>query len=169
MDAFATAAAVIAGVPNPTYRHTFRLAWHFGFFQAGMPVLGWLGGSALSSLTHLLTRSAATVLLLIIGIRMIREAGKPREDSLNRDATRGWALVALSLVTSMDALAAGACIGLMGRSIWMPAVIIGVVTLLKTYGGVRIGKMAKSNFGPWAERLGGAVLLGIGLRVLIFA
>ncbi len=169
MDAFATAAAVIAGMPFPTYRHSFRLCWHFGLFQAGMPVLGWFGGSALSASSfNMFTRWTATGLLVLIGVKMLWEAGKNDRRQGRYDPTRGWSLVGLSLATSLDALAAGISIGLMGERIWFPATIIGLITLCLTYIGVRLGRKAGDRLGPWAERIGGVVLMVIGARILIF-
>ena len=43
MDAFAV--AVVTGLTLPvTRRRLFRLAFHFGLFQALMPTLGWAAG-----------------------------------------------------------------------------------------------------------------------------
>ncbi len=167
MDAFATAAVVAAGIHRLTYRHTFRLAWHFGLFQAGMPVIGWWGGAALSSHLTLLAHWFATGLLVMIGLRMIWESRRTKEMHESYDPTRGWSLVALSLATSIDALAAGISLGLIGVSIWMPALFIGLVTISLTYIGVRIGRGAGNLLGPWSERIGGVVLIVIGIRILI--
>ncbi len=45
MDATAVGAAVGAGLKTVTGHQLFRLSFHFGLFQALMPVLGWLAGS----------------------------------------------------------------------------------------------------------------------------
>ena len=47
MDAFAVAIGAGLQLCNVTKRQTFRLAWHFGLFQAFMPILGWLAGLTL--------------------------------------------------------------------------------------------------------------------------
>ena len=47
MDAFAVALAVSSGLVNVTFRHIFRLTWHFGLFQSLMTFIGWLGGVAI--------------------------------------------------------------------------------------------------------------------------
>jgi putative Mn2+ efflux pump MntP len=167
MDAFAVAAVVSAGLDRPTYRHTFRLAWHFGFFQAAMPVIGWLAGSLLSSVIATLAHWIASGLLTVIGARMVWESRKPRESEGSYDPTRGWSLVGLSIATSIDALAAGMSLGLIGLSIWIPAAVIGTVTMALTYVGVRIGRAAGNVVGPWAVRVGGMVLIAIGVRILI--
>ena len=44
MDAFAVALATGMNLATLTGRHLFRLGFHFGLFQALMPVIGWLAG-----------------------------------------------------------------------------------------------------------------------------
>jgi len=166
MDAFAVATAVAAALPQLTFRHAFRLSWHFGFFQAGMTLLGWTGGVALSSILAALDHWIAFALLFILGIRMIRESFHSENRAKNYDPTRGWSLVGLSLATSIDALAVGVTFGLMGRGILMPAAVIGIVALALTVVGVLLGRGAGKYLGCWAERLGGVVLMGIGTRIL---
>ena len=51
MDAFAVAIAVAISLNNHTWRHLFRLSWHFGLFQALMPIAGWLLGEAIVKYT----------------------------------------------------------------------------------------------------------------------
>jgi putative Mn2+ efflux pump MntP len=41
MDAFAVSIAAGVALKSVSPRQTFRLAWHFGLFQAMMPVIGW--------------------------------------------------------------------------------------------------------------------------------
>jgi putative Mn2+ efflux pump MntP len=166
MDAFAVAAAVSAGLERLTYRHSFRLAWHFGLFQAAMPVVGWWGGTLLSSLTATLAHWIASGLLIAIGVRMLWESRRPQPDR-SYDPTRGWSLVGLSIATSIDALAAGMSLGLIGHSIWIPAIVIGGVTMALTCAGVQIGRAASDVIGQWAIRTGGIVLIAIGARILI--
>jgi putative Mn2+ efflux pump MntP len=167
MDAFAVATAVAAGLPEWTARHTFRLAWHFGLFQAMMPIIGWFGGSALLPFMAAVDHWIAFGLLAFLGLRMIWQARHPQDRSQDFDPTRGWSLVVLSVATSIDAFAVGVSLGLIGTPIWLPALIIGLVTLVLTYGGTRIGRKAGHYLGPWAERLGGVVLIGIGTRILL--
>jgi manganese efflux pump family protein len=83
------------------------------------------------------------------------------------DPTRGWSLVILSIATSLADLAVGASVGLLGFSIWVPAVAIGVVTTLLTVLATRLGRTAGYYLGKWAERVGGLVLMAIGSRILM--
>lgn len=167
MDAFAVATAVAAGLPRMTARHTFRLSWHFGLFQALMPIIGWTGGSVLSTFIGFIGEWIAFGLLTFLGIRMIRQSFHPENQGHDYDPTRGWSLMGLSMATSLDALAVGVSLGLIGLSIWVPAAIIGIVALILTYIGTHIGRRVGGTLGPWAERTGGAVLIAIGARILI--
>ncbi len=83
------------------------------------------------------------------------------------DPTRGWSLVALSVATSIDALMVGVSFGLIRMSIWMPALLIGLVALLLSAAGFRLGRTAARYMGRWAERFGGIVLMAIGTRILV--
>jgi len=167
MDAFAVAAAVGAGLERVTSRHVFRLAWHFGFFQAAMPVLGWLGGSVASSYTAAFAHWIASGLLVFIGARMFKESFRPKKQRRNLDPTRGLSLVGLSVATSIDALAVGISLGLIGVPVWIPAAVIGGVTIGMTWIGIRLGRGIGSILGPWAERAGGIALVLLGLRILV--
>lgn len=166
MDAFAVGAAVAAGLNRLTVRNTFRLTWHFGLFQSLMTLIGWFGGAGLSVFLHGMNNWIAFGLLLVLGLNMIREAGKPREQALDFDPTRGWSLVGLSVATSIDALAVGVSLSLIGMTIVKPAVVIGLTALTMTFVAMQLGKKVGGHLGQWAERGGGVVLILVGLRVL---
>ena len=168
LDAFAVSAAVTASLPRVTGRHVFRLAWHFGLFQALMPVLGWLGGAALARRLGLVDHWIAFAVLAALGGRMIWQSFRTEEQrATGADPTRGLSLVALSVATSIDALAVGLSLGLMGVVIWYPAAVIGVVELLLTGVGALIGHRVGRGLGRWASRAGGVVLLLIGARIVV--
>lgn len=165
-DAFAVATAVAAALPAVTFRHTFRLTWHFGLFQSLMTLFGWLGGEGLSSLMAGLNHWIAFGLLVLLGVNMIRESGHNEERAAEFDPTRGWSLVGLSVATSLDALAVGVSLSLLGMAIAAPVAVIGLTALLMTLVGTRIGVRAGARMGQWAERAGGVVLIAIGCRIL---
>ena len=169
MDAFAV--SIVAGVnlKQISPRQVFRLSWHFGLFQALMPILGWGAGVSVHTYIAKFGHWIAFVLLVLIGLNMIREALKPDQDDYKKkDPTRGMTLVMLSLATSMDALAVGFSISMLNVSIWMPAFIIGVVAGFFTIVGLQIGKRigTLAPMGFFAELLGGIVLIGIGVNIL---
>ena len=168
MDAFAVAVATGAGLKAVSGRQTFRLAYHFGLFQALMPVLGWAAGHTFSKAIEAFDHWAAFGLLAIVGGHMIVEAIRGRADRPRRDPTRGMTLVLLSLATSMDALAVGLSLALLNVSIWWPSAVIGLVCAAFTAGGLHLGRMAAAatRLGRFAEIAGGLVLLAIGVRLL---
>lgn len=166
-DAFAVSACVSASLADVTARHTFRLAWHFGFFQFMMTFLGWAGGESLSLVMAGFNYWIAFGILVFLGLKMIYESFGPDACARDFDPTRGWSLLGLSVATSIDALAVGVTFSLIGMSVWHPAIVIGLTALVMSFVGIRIGKRAGNTLGQWAERAGGLVLILIGSRILV--
>ena len=79
MDAFAVALASGVSLKQVSGRQTFRLAWHFGLFQALMPIAGWSAGLTVHSLIEKIDHWVAFALLVFVSIRMIIEAFKTDE------------------------------------------------------------------------------------------
>ncbi len=170
MDAFAVAVASGISLKTVTGRQTFRLAWHFGLFQALMPVLGWLAGEAVTDFMRRFDHWAAFALLTFIGARMVVGAVTGKDDGRHRvDPTRGGTMVMLSVATSLDALAVGLSLSLLHVSIWWPALVIGLVAGAFTTAGLHLGRVLSraSRLGVVAECLGGLVLVAIGIDILI--
>ncbi|MBU0484570.1 MAG: manganese efflux pump MntP family protein [Proteobacteria bacterium] len=168
VDAFAVALAAGVSLPVINFRHTFRLAWHFGLFQGGMNIIGWAAGLTVRSYIENFDHWLAFGLLAFVGIRMIVEALQADDPVAKKDPTRGQTLVMLSVATSIDALAVGLSFSLLKISIWQPALIIGVVAAVLTALGLHLGRMlgAASKLGPLTEVIGGLVLVGLGLNIL---
>jgi putative Mn2+ efflux pump MntP len=171
MDAFAVAIATGVNLKTVSSRQTFRLSWHFGLFQAMMPIIGWLLGNSIRHYVENYAPWIAFVLLALVGTNMLREAlsiDEEEEEHRAKDPTRGLSLVMLSVATSIDALAIGLSLSMMQASIWGPALIIGIVAGLFTILGLYLGKQAArlTRLTVWAEVAGGLVLWIIGLNIL---
>ena len=170
LDALAVALASGAALGRVSLRQSLRLGWHFGFFQALMPVLGWWAGLTVHAYIQAYDHWLAFTLLALVGARMIYEslgpdqAGRPRRS----DPTRGLSLVMLSLATSLDALAVGLSLAVLRISIWLPVVVIGLVAgVLSALGlplGARLGSLPAVR--RYAGLLGGGVLWAIGANIL---
>ena len=167
MDAFAVALGTGAVLSRLTGRHLFRLGFHFGLFQALMPVIGWLAGLTIMQWVEAWDHWIAFSLLAIIGGRMIYEAVSDEEKADERDPTKGLSLVLLSIATSIDALAVGFSLSVIGVSIWMPALVIGLVAGVLTVVGMLLGGRIGNRWGSRVEIFGGLVLIAIGLKILI--
>ncbi|MEE4111345.1 MAG: manganese efflux pump MntP family protein [Desulfobacteraceae bacterium] len=169
MDAFAVSIASGVALRTVSARQTFRLAWHFGLFQAMMPVIGWSAGLTIRSRIEAYDHWIAFALLVFVAQGMLRSAFRSEQaDAEAKDPTKGMTMVMLSVATSIDALAVGLSLSMISISIWTPALIIGLVAGAFTTVGMHLGKVI-GNFpqlSRWAEMTGGIVLLAIGVNIL---
>jgi putative Mn2+ efflux pump MntP len=168
MDAFSVAIGVSVALGGTDARQTFRLAWHFGLFQALMPIIGWVAGSSFRPLIESWDHWLAFLLLMVVGGRMIFDSISPNGDRPQpADPTRGWSLIVLSVATSIDALAVGLSFAALGVRVWIPAAVIGLtastMTLIGTFGGRALG----IRFGSRMAVIGGIVLVAIGVWIVI--
>ncbi len=150
-------------------RHILRMAASFGFFQAMMPVIGWLAGVGLRDIFMDVARWVAFGILVFIGVKMIAESFQLKEEAKNqaKDPTRLVTLFLLSLATSLDALATGASFALLDVSILRPCLVIGMVTFVMSVCGGYIGKRFGHFFERKIEIAGGLLLIAIGIKILI--
>jgi putative Mn2+ efflux pump MntP len=168
MDAFAVALGAGLSLERMTGRHLFRLGFHFGLFQALMPVLGWFAGLTVQRWIAAYDPWVAFALLAFVGGKMIREALREHgEDHVRTDPTRGMNLVLLSLATSIDALAVGLSLAMLKVEIWVPALVIGLVAGVLTVVGMFLGRRIGAAWGQRVEILGGVVLIAIGVKILL--
>ena len=166
MDAFAVSLGVGTTPLSSNKRARFRLAFHFGFFQTMMTVLGWLAGTTIASLINQFDHWIAFGLLAYVGQNMIRSGIKTEVESYKKDPTRGATLTVLCVATSIDALAVGLSMAMLNNDILFPAAVIGIVAYALSVVGLAVGNRLGTKFGKRMEILGGAVLIVIGLRVL---
>jgi manganese efflux pump family protein len=167
MDAFAVCLGAGTQPHTSSPRPVFRLAFHFGLFQFLMPVIGWLAGTTIVRYISAYDHWVAFSLLAFVGIRMIRSGFSPAGEEQTNDPSRGWTLVLLAFATSIDALAIGFSLGMIGVIIWYPAVVIGVVTGLISWLGIFLGNRLGQKFGKRMEIIGGIILILIGVRILL--
>lgn len=165
MDAFAVSIGVASRPMAP--RATFRLSFHFGLFQCLMPIGGWLLGLEIAGVVASFAGWIAWAVLTLVGGHMIYTGLYPSEDGYRMDPSRGAALVMLSVATSLDAFAVGFSLAMLNVSIWYPAFIIGVVTGTLSLVGLRLGARMGRGIGRPMEVIGGALLVGIGLKILL--
>ncbi len=166
MDAFAVSLVAGATIKPLTYRHVFRLSWHFGLFQFFMPIIGWLAGMTVIDYLEFFDHWIAFGLLGFIGGKMIYESFNYAGE-VTKDISRGWTLVGLALATSIDALAVGLTLSVIRVSIVYPSIVIGIVAMIFSVFGVYLGRQSGYLIGKKFEFIGGIILIVIGLRILI--
>lgn len=168
MDSFAV--SVSCGTQMSRFRtmQAVVIAFTMGFFQAVMPLLGWLLGVECVEWVSRFDHWIAFGLLLFLGVRMIVDAMKKEESVKDKELHLGWkVLCMMGIATSIDALAVGVSFAMMGVEVWLPALIIGLVTYVLSFAGVgigyRFGRLKKIN----VRLIGGVILIAIGLKILI--
>ena len=162
LDAFAVSICAGISLEDVTCRHVFRVAFHFGLFQFGMPIIGYFLAASFRDYIMDFDHWIAFILLGSIGGKMLLESLDRKEEVSCKDRTRGLTLILLSIATSIDVLAVGSAYAFLGKSIILTAMITATLSALGVTGGQRLGQ----KFGKLMEATGGIVLISIGLKIL---
>lgn len=173
MDCFAVSIASGIILKRVQLRPMLIMALAFGFFQALMPLLGWIGASFFSHLIESIDHWVAFAILAFLGGRMVMESFKDEGCRHEFDPTSLKVVSALAVGTSIDALAVGISFAFLGvrnfAAILPPIGIIGFVSFALSF----IGLMFGIRFGCGiarklrAELWGGIILIIIGTKILI--
>lgn len=144
------------------------MAVFFGLFQAGMPLIGYLGGVYFADMISKVAPWIALVLLGFIGGKMIKEHFCDEDEEEHSDADyRLRTILVLSVATSIDALATGIIFVGQENTIWLAVAVIGLCSFLFSAIGSLAGVFAGKKIDFPAELLGGLILVGIGLKIWI--
>ena len=170
MDAFSVSLANGLHEPKMSQKKMCGVAGVFGFFQALMPMIGWL---CVHTIVQYFTAFEkfipwiALFLLLYIGGSMLLE-GIKGEDEEEEQRVGKSALFVQGIATSIDALSVGFTISDYNFMMALVcAVIIAVVTFIICMGGLKIGKTLGTKLAGKAAILGGVILIFIGVEIFI--
>ena len=161
MDAFAVSICKGLSVRKVSLQH----AMICGGFQFLMPALGYFLGDRFAALLTKFGPWIAFVLLALIGANMITESFGG-DEQLDDDYS-AKAMLPLAIATSIDAFAVGVSFAAMQVDILPAAGLIGVTTCLLSAIGVKVGAMFGDKYRAPAERIGGIVLILIGVKTLL--
>lgn len=167
MDAFAVSVCKGLSERSLKAKHYIIIGAWFGGFQALMPLIGYLLGSAFEQYITSFDHWVAFVLLGLIGGNMIREAfSKDEED---QDASFGFkTMLLLAIATSIDALAVGITFALLPDVNIIAAIsLIGVTTFVLSAIGLKVGNVFGAKYKAKAEFVGGVILILIGTKILL--
>lgn len=173
MDCFAVSIASGIILKRVRMRPMLIMALAFGFFQALMPLLGWIGASFFSHLIENIDHWIAFAILAFLGGRMVLESFKDEDCRHEFDPTSLKVLSALAVATSIDALAVGvsfAFLGVRSFSSILPSIgIIGFVSFALSFVGLMFGIRFGCGIARKlrAELWGGVILIIIGTKILI--
>lgn len=170
-DAFAV--SITNGICSRKVRKkdAFVTAFTFGFFQALMPVLGYLLGTAFSGFVCRFQHWIALILLGAIGINMLVDACKewkhPEVSCKTSNVFTPRNLIVQGIATSIDALAAGVSLTVLNINIFWASVVIGSITFFCCALGVYIGKRFGSLLGLRARLIGSIILISLGIKIFV--
>ncbi|MBE7037970.1 MAG: manganese efflux pump [Ruminococcaceae bacterium] len=172
MDAFSVSLANGLNEPCMKKSKILCIAGVFAFFQAFMPMLGWVcihtiveHFKAFEKLIPFL----ALILLGYIGIKMIIDGIKEKKEDDEKKCSVGIAsLFVQGIATSIDALSVGFTIADYNfLSALFESLIIALVTFIICILGVIIGKKAGTVLEGKASIFGGAILIFIGIEIFV--
>lgn len=161
MDCFSVSISSSACNKKFKFQEALASATSYGSFQFSMLCIGWLIGVSVLSYVEAFDHWIAFFLLFIVSMRMIRsETEVSRMSSLAK-------LIMLSLATSIDALSVGMALSLVGIEMLAPALVAGASSFVLTLAGYKLGWRLGILAGKRAEKLGGSILIIIGIKILL--
>lgn len=166
MDAFAVAICKGLATRELNLKKMAIVGLWFGGFQALMPTLGYILGSAFEQYIVEFDHWIAFILLGAIGANMIRESRSKDDEEVDASfAFRPMLLMAVA--TSIDALAVGINFAFLQVNILTAASFIGVTTFVLSAAGVKIGNVFGARYKSTAELAGGFILIFLGTKILL--
>ena len=106
-------------------------------------------------------------LLSIIGGKMLLGVRSEKKGRRKTDCNKGWMLVALSVATSIDALAMGLRMAFLQVSVLLPCVVIGLVAALFSTAGITFAGRFLRRWGRPTDVVGGCVLILNELGIVV--
>ncbi len=171
MDAFSVSLANGLNEPTMKMKKMCGIAGVFAFFQAVMPMIGWICVHTVIQYFKAFEKCIpwiALVLLLFLGGKMLITGVRSKEDEIERTEIGVGSLLIQGVATSIDALSVGFTIAeydlLMA---FVCALIIATVTFAVCMSGLAVGKRFGTKFSNKATILGGVILIVIGLEIFI--
>lgn len=171
MDAFSVSLANGLNEPGMKKQKMCGIAGVFAFFQAVMPMTGWICVHTMLRYFQMFEKFIpwiALILLLFIGGKMLFDGIKSREEETVKARVGITALLVQGVATSIDALSVGFAIAdyVLAMAV-VCTLIIAVVTFVICMAGLSIGKKFGTKFSSKASILGGAILIVIGFEIFI--
>ena len=166
MDAFAVSIGLGAKRKKEVKKMALMAAGYFGVFQALMPFFGYWAGKGVLGWVASYAPWVAFLLLALIGAKMIYESFHAGIEEELKNITH-QVMVVLAIATSIDAMAAGFVLPLLGVNVLYSCIFIGIITYLFSYAGVLVGAKSGTKLENKAELFGGVTLILIGLKILL--
>ncbi len=150
-------------------KRKIKIALIFALAESVMPLVGlFIGTSAGRVIGNWASGIGGIVLVAVAVWFLVFEGDDDELGKLRREPT-GWTLVLTALSISLDELAVGFSMGLMGVPVTFTIMLIAVQAFVFTFLGLTLGAKIRPYLGEWAEKLVGIILGAFGIWILIDA
>ena len=167
MDAFAASICIGISIKKQLFTAMLVAGLYFGFFQGIMPVIGYYAGIFFARYITEIDHWVAFIILVFIGGKLIYESIKHRNSECREINMKTKIMLCLAIATSIDALAVGISFAFLHVNLIISAIIIGVTTFAISAVGVKIGNVFGCRYKLIAERVGGVILILVGVKILL--
>ncbi len=166
MDTFAVSICKGLTIKNQQIKSAFICGIWFAGFQIIMVVLGYLLCSIFADKIDDYDHWIAFALFLINGAKMLKEAIKPKEDTIKDDFSFKTMFM-LSFTTSFDALAVGITFALLETNLFVAVPTIFLCTFILSVLGFKLGQCFGKKYKRQATFAGGLILILLGIKILV--
>lgn len=171
MDAFSVSLANGLNEPDMKKPKMCGVAGVFAFFQAAMPMIGWICVHTIVKYFEAFEKFIpwiALALLLFIGGKMLIEGIKNNGGENEKTKVGAAALLIQGIATSIDALSVGFTIAEYGLLMAVVcSLIIAAVTFAISMAGLILGRKFGTKFENKATIIGGVILILIGIEIFV--
>jgi putative Mn2+ efflux pump MntP len=131
--------SIALGGLKPSLRQSIKTSFIFGLWDGITPLVGIVIGDFLSEKIDATATTVAAIGLFVYGLFVVARALLSPEHA---DPDLRWARLGLPVPLSVDNIAAGASLGLLGYSPWLAPPLFGIITLVMSVAGHQIGRSA---------------------------
>jgi manganese efflux pump family protein len=168
VDTFILSAALgLAGLPKKEQARTSII---LAVFEAGMPAVGVLLGHGIGDLLGHYASYIAALVIGVAGIFMLLPAKAEEKEEREMKLlakTRGFAVVGLGLSISLDELAIGLSLGLLGVPLLVAVIFIGIQAFIASQAGLKLGSKLNEKIREDAEKVAGIALINVAIILFV--
>jgi putative Mn2+ efflux pump MntP len=164
MDTFVISAALgIAGLPK---KDQLRTSLVFTVFEAGMPAVGLLIGKGIGDFLGDYASYIAALVIATAGALMLRPGSDENQEERQtklRNRANGFGVISLGFAISIDEIAIGLSLGLIGVPLLLAVVLIGAQAFLASQLGLKLGAKLSEKAREGTEKIAGLALIATAL------
>ncbi|HEX7312577.1 MAG TPA: manganese efflux pump [Pyrinomonadaceae bacterium] len=162
LDSFRVSLGLGATRPRPARQAQIALA--FALCDGLAPLVGLMLGRSFADYVGGWSEYLGPLVLCAYGLYTVYVARRCAE---GQEEASGWVVFGLPLTLSLDNLVAGASLGLEGFPVLLSVAVIGAMSGLMSFAGLRLGGMAVNFLRLRSELLGGVALIFIALALAV--